>query len=129
MSLIRGTVTRSTPHFANGTEGDVDLEAELGGEAFEPLKDWLVDLVNDLVYLVAMSTVGVHEAKTHLSRLLRRVAAGEEIVIARAGEPVARLVAVGKKRRLLLGRDEGLYELPDDFDAPLPAEVLEDFER
>ncbi|MCH7824827.1 MAG: type II toxin-antitoxin system Phd/YefM family antitoxin [Acidobacteria bacterium] len=76
-----------------------------------------------------MSTVGVHEAKTHLSRLLRRVAAGEEIVIARAGEPVARLVAVGKKRRLLLGRDEGLYELPDDFDAPLPAEVLEDFER
>ena len=76
-----------------------------------------------------MLTVGVHEAKTHLSRLLRRVAAGEEIVIARAGKPVARLVAVGKKGRLLLGRDAGLYELPDDFDAPLPADVLEDFER
>lgn len=76
-----------------------------------------------------MSTVGVHEAKTHLSRLLRRVAAGEEIVIARAGKPVARLVPIGKKSRILLGRDEGLYEVPDDFDAPLPAEVLEDFER
>ncbi|MFQ5743849.1 MAG: type II toxin-antitoxin system Phd/YefM family antitoxin [Acidobacteriota bacterium] len=76
-----------------------------------------------------MSMVGVHEAKTHLSRLLRRVAAGEEIVIARAGKPVARLVAVGKKGRRLLGRDEGLYEVPDDFDAPLPAEVLEAFEQ
>lgn len=76
-----------------------------------------------------MSTVGVHEAKTHLSRLLRRVAAGEEIVIARAGKPVARLVPVGKQRHILLGRDEGLFVVPDDFDAPLPAEVLEDFER
>ncbi len=76
-----------------------------------------------------MSTVGIHEAKTHLSRLLRRVAAGEEIVIARAGKPVARLVPVRQRGRILLGRDEGLYEVPDDFDAPLPPEVLEDFER
>ena len=78
---------------------------------------------------LTMPTVGVHEAKTHLSRLLRRVAAGEEIVIARGGKPVARLVGVGKKERLQLGRDEGLYELPDDFDAPLPDEILEDFGR
>jgi prevent-host-death family protein len=76
-----------------------------------------------------MSMVGIHEAKTHLSRLLRRVAVGEEIVIARAGKPVARLVPVGGRSPILLGRDEGLYEVPDDFDAPLPAEMLEDFER
>ncbi len=73
--------------------------------------------------------VGVHEAKTHLSRLLRRVAAGEEIVIARGGKPVARLVGINDEPRLELGRDEGLFQIPDDFDAPLPAEVLDDFER
>ena len=76
-----------------------------------------------------MHTVGVHEAKTHLSRLLRRVAAGEEILIARGGKPVARLVGVGTKDRIQLGRDKGLFELPDDFDAPLPDEILDDFER
>ncbi|MGH2765325.1 MAG: type II toxin-antitoxin system Phd/YefM family antitoxin [Actinomycetota bacterium] len=77
-----------------------------------------------------MAEVGVHEAKTHLSRLLRRVAAGEEIVIARGGRPVARLVPIdGLRRREPLGRDRGLYEVPEDFDAPLPDEVLERFER
>ncbi|MGH2675627.1 MAG: type II toxin-antitoxin system Phd/YefM family antitoxin [Actinomycetota bacterium] len=76
-----------------------------------------------------MAEVGVHEAKTHLSRLLRRVAAGEEIVIARGGRPVARLVPISDPRRRELGRDRGLYEVPEDFDAPLPDEVLERFER
>lgn len=72
--------------------------------------------------------VGVHEAKTHLSRLLRRVAAGEEIVIARSGEPVARLVPVEPERERALGRDRGSFEIPEDFDAPLPPEVLQAFE-
>jgi len=71
-----------------------------------------------------MSEVNVHEAKTHLSRLLVRVAGGEEIVIARAGKPVARLVPIEPKPQRVLGRDDGLFEIPDDFDAPLPDEVL-----
>jgi prevent-host-death family protein len=72
--------------------------------------------------------VGVHEAKTKLSALLRRVAAGEEIVIARGGKPIARLVPVKRRGRRAIGRDEGLFEVPADFDAPLPDEVLEAFE-
>lgn len=71
-----------------------------------------------------MAEVNVHEAKTHLSRLLMRVAAGEEIVIARAGKPVAKLVPVEPRPQRILGQDEGLFEVPDDFDAPLPPEVL-----
>ncbi len=75
-----------------------------------------------------MTEVGVHEAKTHLSRLLRRVAAGEEVVIARGGRPVARLVPVETARPRELGRDRGVFTVPEDFDAPLPAEVLRNFE-
>jgi prevent-host-death family protein len=76
-----------------------------------------------------MAEVSVHEAKTHLSKLLRRVAAGEEIVIARNGRRVARLVAVELRPRRLLGIDEGLFVVPEDFDAPLPDDVLAAFER
>ncbi|MCH8055218.1 MAG: type II toxin-antitoxin system Phd/YefM family antitoxin [Deltaproteobacteria bacterium] len=75
-----------------------------------------------------MAEVGIHEAKTHLSRLLRRVAAGEEIIIARAGKPVARLLPVNKRQIRKLGRDQGLFKLPDDFDSPLPEEILQHFE-
>jgi len=76
-----------------------------------------------------MRKVNVHEAKTHLSRLLARVEAGESVVIARSGRPVAWLTPyedTSPKRRVL-GRDEGLFEVPDDFDAPLPDEVLRRF--
>lgn len=73
-----------------------------------------------------MTEVGVHEAKTHLSRLLERVAAGEEIVITRGRRPVARLVPVRPSGRTL-GEDRGIYEVPEDFDAPLPDDVLEGF--
>jgi prevent-host-death family protein len=73
--------------------------------------------------------VNIHQAKTHLSRLLQRVAAGEEITIARAGVPVARLVAAspqpGKVRPLGFARDE--VWVADDFDAPLPADLLAAF--
>jgi prevent-host-death family protein len=72
--------------------------------------------------------VNIHQAKTHLSALLLRVVAGEEITIARAGVPVARLVAVEPPRnRRVLGVDRGAFEVPEDFDAPLPDEVLADF--
>lgn len=75
-----------------------------------------------------MAEVGVHEAKTHLSQLLQRVAAGEEIIIARGGKPVARLVPFVAPQVRALGRDRGLFEVPEDFDAPLPPEVLAGFE-
>jgi prevent-host-death family protein len=71
-----------------------------------------------------MAEVSVHEAKTHLSHLLLRVARGEEIVITRAGKPVAKLVPIEPKPHRVLGQDEGLFEVPEDFDAPLPDEVL-----
>lgn len=75
-----------------------------------------------------MREVNVHEAKTHLSQLLVRVAQGEEIVIARAGKPVARLVPVESNSRRVLGQDRGLFEVPEDFNAPLPDELRAHFE-
>ncbi len=76
-----------------------------------------------------MVTVGVHEAKTTLSELLRRVAAGEEVTITRGGEPVAMIIPVPQQEPRILGQDGGLFEVPDDFDAPLPDDVLAAFER
>jgi prevent-host-death family protein len=75
-----------------------------------------------------MTEVNVHEAKTHLSKLLRRVTAGEEIVIARAGKPVARLVPVAappQPRELGRHRDE--IWIADDFDT-LDEDILAEFE-
>ncbi len=70
-----------------------------------------------------MQTLNIHAAKTQLSRLLDEVAAGEDIVIARAGKPVARLVPFARSRRTL-GRLAGALMVPADFDVPLP-ETLE----
>ena len=77
-----------------------------------------------------MSTiVNVREAKTHLSRLLEEVAAGADVVIARAGKPVARLVPIAQvPKPKQLGLLRGRIKVPADFNAPLPAEVLADFE-
>ena len=67
-----------------------------------------------------MSTVSVREAKTHLSRLLQQVEAGEEVVITRAGEPVARLVGVGPRLPREPGRLKHAIKIGRDFEAPLP---------
>ena len=68
--------------------------------------------------------VNVHEAKTHFSKLLERVALGEEVVIAKAGKPVAKLVAIESQRpRFTLGSAKGEFVVPDDFNDPLPKEV------
>ena len=76
-----------------------------------------------------MQTVNIHAAKTQLSRLIEAAEAGEEIIIARAGKPVARLVPIAPcerpKRRL--GALDGLYNL-DGFDGPLPDDILDAFE-
>lgn len=74
-------------------------------------------------------SVGVHEAKTHLSRLLEDVAAGEEVVITRRGEEVASLVPARRSSVRRLGIDRGRFVVPEDFDAPLPDELLAAFER
>ncbi|MCF3946662.1 type II toxin-antitoxin system Phd/YefM family antitoxin [Acidiphilium sp. AL] len=76
-----------------------------------------------------MNAINIHAAKTQLSRLIDEAEAGHETIIARAGRPVARLVplnAVGTKRRL--GILAGKFRVPDDFDAPLPDDVLDGFE-
>lgn len=72
-------------------------------------------------------SVGVHEAKTHLSELLRLVAAGEEVEIVRNREPVARLVPVKGTTSRIFGTDEGVFTVPDDFDTPLPDDILDEF--
>jgi prevent-host-death family protein len=72
--------------------------------------------------------VNMHEAKTHLSRLVERVEAGEEIVLSRAGKPVARIIAVrpppGSRTP---GALRGRIRISDDFDAPLPEEMASAF--
>ena len=73
-----------------------------------------------------MQTVNVHEAKTHLSRLLERVEAGEEIVLARNGKAVARLVPVGRVARRPGGM-KGRIRIRRDFDAPLPTAIANAF--
>ena len=71
-----------------------------------------------------MATVNVHEAKTQLSRLLARVEGGEEIVIARAGRPVARLLPAAPAERRTPGALKGRMELDPRFDDPLPEAEL-----
>jgi prevent-host-death family protein len=73
-------------------------------------------------------SVGVHEAKTHLSRLIEDVAAGEEVVITRRGEAVASLVPPRSDSPRQFGIDRGRLVVPQDFDAPLPADLLAAFE-
>ena len=75
-----------------------------------------------------MDTVNIHEAKTHLSRLVEEVAAGAEIVISKNGVPRAKLVPLGASRKLKFGVMKGKLRYPDNFDAPLSDEVLALFE-
>ena len=76
-----------------------------------------------------MPTVNVHAAKSQLSRLLDAAAAGEEVIIAKAGKPVARLVPIEQKQeRRKLGTLAGQFTVPDDFDDPLSDEILDAFE-
>jgi prevent-host-death family protein len=78
-----------------------------------------------------MQHVNIHAAKTQLSRLLDAVASGEEVVIARAGKPVARLVPFqdGNRPRRQLGTLAGKFTVPDDFDGPLPDDVQAEFDQ
>jgi prevent-host-death family protein len=75
-----------------------------------------------------MDPVNIHDAKTHFSRLIERVLLGEEIVIAKAGRPVAKLVAlVPEAHDRRPGSAKGELVVPPDFDAPLPDDVTADW--
>jgi prevent-host-death family protein len=77
-----------------------------------------------------MTVVNIHAAKTQLSRLVEQAAAGEEVVIAKAGKPMVRLVPVDTvpKPKRKLGLLKGIARIPDDFDDPLPDDILDAFE-
>ncbi len=71
--------------------------------------------------------MNIHQAKTHFSRLLQAVAAGEEVIIAKAGKPVAKLIACpSTPQQRLPGRDRNVL-IPDNFNDPLPPEILTGF--
>ena len=76
-----------------------------------------------------MSSINIHEAKTHFSRLISRVQQGEEIVISKSGRPVARLVPEpGPRRPRRLGSALGDIVIHDHFDAPLPDALIKAFD-
>ena len=76
-----------------------------------------------------MKQVNIHQAKTELSKLVERAEAGEEVLIARAGRPVAKLVPLNRGRgRRKLGLLDGRFRIPDDFNKPLPPSILRAFE-
>jgi prevent-host-death family protein len=73
--------------------------------------------------------VNIHEAKTNLSRILARVEKGEEVIIAKAGKPIALLTKFSEEgNKRILGRDAGLFNVPENFDDPLPEDILNSFE-
>jgi prevent-host-death family protein len=75
------------------------------------------------------TTINIHEAKTHLSRLVDEVAAGAEVIIAKAGKPVARLTPLAAPaRKKQLGLLKGKIKVPDDFNAPLDGDAMAAFE-
>ena len=75
-----------------------------------------------------MKTVNIHEAKTHLSRLVEAAAAGEEIIIAKSGRPMAKLIALeAPEQPRRPGALRGRIRMHEDFDAPLPPEIARGF--
>jgi len=75
-----------------------------------------------------MTVVNIYDAKTQLSKLVEEAAAGNDVIIARGGKPVARLTRLGSsKRKLKFGALKGKIKISTDFDAPLPSEVLGQF--
>ncbi len=76
-----------------------------------------------------MNTVNIHEAKTHLSKLVEAVSKGQEIIIAKSGKPIAKLTGIKVARPIRKpGFLKGKIRIADDFDAPLPEDLLDAFE-
>jgi prevent-host-death family protein len=77
---------------------------------------------------MAETVVNIYEAKTNLSALVDRAAAGEQIIIAKSGRPKAKLVPIGEAVLRRPGGWEGRVRIADDFDDPLPPEIMDGFE-
>ena len=76
-----------------------------------------------------MQTVNIHEAKTHLSKLLEEVSKGKEVVIAKSGKPMAKLTGLNPVRPVRKpGFLKGKIKIAENFDAPLPNDLLDAFE-
>ena len=76
-----------------------------------------------------MQTINIHEAKTHLSKLLEQVQAGEDVVIAKSGKPIAKLTGISPAKPIRKpGFLKGKIRIAEDFDAPLPDDILDAFE-
>lgn len=76
-----------------------------------------------------MQTVNIHDAKTRFSKLIEAVSQGERVIIAKAGKPVAELIAIESALPVRKpGSLKGKIKIADDFDAPLPNEILDAFE-
>ena len=76
-----------------------------------------------------MQTINIHEAKTHLSKLVEEVSKGQEIVIAKSGKPMARLTGISPSKPIRKpGFLKGKIRIAEDFDAPLPDDILDAFE-
>lgn len=72
--------------------------------------------------------VNIHNAKTHFSKLVNQVLKGEEVIIAKGGKPLIRLVPYTKEVEVRRGGQlKGLIKISEDFDAPLPEEILKQF--
>ena len=77
-----------------------------------------------------MTRLNIHEAKTHLSKLLARVGNGEEVIISKAGKPIAKLVPIADKtKKRVPGSAKGKVIMEKNFDAPLPKHILKAFEK
>lgn len=75
-----------------------------------------------------MRLINIHEAKTNLSRIAEDVAAGEEIIVAKAGKPKMKLVPIdNRKKNIKFGALKGKIKISKDFDAPLPQNILNEF--
>ncbi|MCP4681289.1 MAG: type II toxin-antitoxin system Phd/YefM family antitoxin [Desulfobacterales bacterium] len=75
-----------------------------------------------------MRSINMHEAKTNLSRIAEEVAAGEEIIVAKAGKPKMKLVPIDKtKKKIKFGELKGKIRISKDFDAPLPQNIIDEF--
>lgn len=85
--------------------------------------------VLDQTRLDAMTTINIYDAKTQLSKLVEQAASGQDVIIARSGKPVARLTRLQPAPRTIrFGLLKGKAKVAADFDAPLPAEILSQFE-
>ncbi|MBF0289842.1 MAG: type II toxin-antitoxin system Phd/YefM family antitoxin [SAR324 cluster bacterium] len=74
-----------------------------------------------------MRSINIHEAKTNLSRIAEEVAAGEEIIVAKAGKPKMKLIPLDCKKQIKLGALKGKIRISPDFDEPLPPDMMDAF--